>query len=198
MKDPLAVYVPANRTKLLLVAGLLVVAIAVVDWKTTPYLPLGFLYLFPMIIVGGFLSRIQIVGIALLCALLQEIFSNLPTESEAIIRLILSSFGFAATGLLISELIRNRRIVFQQLEELERQVKLREDAEGQLRTLVESSPAAIVTVDSDGKVLLANEAAQQLLASGPMPPLPGCPIRSYLPALETVLKTQSSRSFRTT
>ena len=198
MKDPLAVYVPANRTKLLLVAGLLVVAIAVVDWKTTPYLSLGFLYLFPMIIVGGFLSRIQIVGIALLCALLQEIFSNLPTESEAIIRLILSSFGFAATGLLISELIRNRRIVFQQLEELERQVKLREDAEGQLRTLVESSPAAIVTVDSDGKVLLANEAAQQLLASGPMPPLPGCPIRSYLPALETVLKTQSSRSFRTT
>lgn len=198
MRDPLSIYVPANRTKLLLVAGFLVVAIAVVDWRTTPYLSLGFLYLFPMIIVGGFLSRIQIVGIALMCAVLQEIFSNLPSEREAIIRLILSSSGFAATGLFISEMIRNRQIVIEHIEELERQMKLRRDAEEQLRSLVESSPAAIVTIDSDGKVLLANEAAQQLLASGPTPPLQGCAIRSYLPALETVLKTPSSLSFRTT
>ena len=198
MRDPLAIYVQSNRAKLLLIAGLLVIAIAVIDWKTTPYLSLGFLYLFPMIIVGGFLSRIQIVAIALVCAVLQEIFSNLPTESEAIIRLILSSAGFAATGLFISEMIRNRRIEMEHVGELEQQMKLRQDAEEQLRSLVESSPAAIVTIDSDGKILLANEAAQQLLAPDPAHPLPGCAVRSYLPALETVLKTQSSRSFRTT
>jgi signal transduction histidine kinase len=198
MIDALSIYVPANRTKLLLIAGLLMVAIAVVDWKTTPYLSLGFLYLFPMIIVGGLLSRFQIVGIALICAVLQEMFSNLPTESEAIIRLILSSAGFAGTGLFISEMMRNRRIVMQHVEALEQQMKLRQEAEEQLRSLVESSPAAIVTIDSDGKILLANGAAQQLLAPDPAAPLPGCTIRSYLPALETVLKTRSSRSFRTT
>jgi two-component system sensor kinase FixL len=196
MKDLLSIYAPANRTKLIVVAALLVTAIAGVDWATKPYISLGFLYLFPIMILGGFLSRVQIVGIALVCAVLQEAFSNLPAN-EAVVRLLLSSAGFVGTGLFISELIRNRRIVMTHVEELEAQITLRQDAEEQLRSLVESSPAAIVTIDSDGKVLLANEAAQQLLASGGSP-LQGQAISSHLPALETVLKTQNFRSFRTT
>ena len=195
MKDPLSIYAPANRTKLIVVAGLLISAIAVVDWATKPYISLGFLYLFPIMILGGFLSRTQIFGVALVCAVLQEAFSNLP-ENEAVVRLLFSSAGFVGTGLFISELIRNRRIAMTHVEELEGQIKLREDAEEQLRSLVESSPAAIVTIDSGGSVLLANEAAQHLLAPGGEP-LQGQAISSYLPSLQTVLKTQPSRSFRT-
>jgi len=185
MKDPLSIYAPTNRTKLIVVAGFLVAAIAAIDWATKPYISLGFLYLFPIMMVGGFLSRTQIVGVALVCAVLQEAFSNLP-ENEAVVRLLLSS-----------ELTRNRRMVMTHIEELEGQIKLRQDAEEQLRSLIESSPAAIVTIDSDGSVLLANEAAQHLLAPGGRP-LQGQAIRSYLPSLETVVKTQPSRSFRTT
>ena len=195
MKDPLSIYAPANRAKLIVVAGLLISAIAVVDWATKPYISLGFLYLFPIMILGGFLSRTQIVGVALVCAVLQEAFSNLP-ENEALIRLLFSSAGFVGTGLFISELIRNRRIAMTHVEELEGQIRLREDAEEQLRSLVESSPAAIVTIDSGGSVLLANEAAQHLLAPGGAP-LQGQAISSYLPSLQTVVKTQPSRSFRT-
>ena len=165
MKDLLSIYAPANRTRMLVVATVLTVAIAAVDWWATHYISLGFLYLFPIIIVGGFLSRPQIVGVALVCAVLQEAFSNLP-ENEAVVRLVFSSVGFIGTGLLISEMVRNRRIVLKHVEELEDQVKLRRDLEEQLRALVESSPAAIVTIDSDGKVVLANEAANQLLAPG--------------------------------
>jgi len=196
MKDPLPIYAPANRTRMLVTASLLIVAIAAVDWWATHYISLGFLYLFPIIIVGGFLPRTWIVGVALLCAVLQEAFSNLP-ENEAVIRLLFSSAGFVGTGLFISEMVRNRRIVLKHAEELEGQVKLRQDAEQELRSLIESSPAAIVTIDSDGKVRLANEAAQQLLAPGAVP-LQGQPVRSYLPALQTVLKSQPSRAFRTT
>jgi two-component system sensor kinase FixL len=181
---------------MLVVATFLTAAIAAVDWWATHYISLGFLYLFPIIIVGGFLSRSQIVGVALVCAVLQELFSNLP-ENEVVVRLVFSSVGFIGTGLLISEMVRNRRIVLKHVEELEDQVKLRRDLEEQLRALVESSPAAIVTIDSDGKVVLANEAANQLLASGGTP-LQGQGIHFYLPALQTVLKTQSSRVFRTT
>jgi len=181
---------------MLVVATFLTAAIAAVDWWATHYISLGFLYLFPIIIVGGFLSRPQIVGVALVCAVLQELFSNLP-ENEAVVRLVFSSVGFMGTGLLISEMVRNRRIVLEHVEELEDQVKLRRDLEEQLRALVESSPAAIVTIDSDGKIVLANEAANQLLAPGASP-LQGQAIRSYLPALQTVVKTQSSRAFRTT
>jgi two-component system, LuxR family, sensor kinase FixL len=195
MKDPLSIYAPANRTKLIVVAGLLISAIAVVDWATKPYISLGFLYLFPIMLLGGFLSRSQILGVALVCAVLQEAFSNLP-ENEAVVRLLFSSAGFVGTGLFISELIRNRRSAMTHVEELEGQIKLREDAEEQLRSLVESSPAAIITIDSGGSVLLANEAAQHLLAPGGAP-LQGQAISLYLPSLQTVIKTQPSRSFRT-
>jgi PAS domain S-box-containing protein len=196
MKDLLSIYAPANRGRLIVVAGLLISAVAVVDWATKPYISVGFLYLFPIMILGGFLSRTPIVVVALVCAVLQEAFSNLP-ENEAVVRLLFSSAGFVGTGLFISELIRNRRIAMRHVEELEGQIKLREDAEGQLRSLIESSPAAIVTIDSNGNVLLANEAAQHLLAPGGKP-LQGQEISSYLPALRTVLKTQQPRVFRTT
>jgi two-component system, LuxR family, sensor kinase FixL len=195
VKDLLSIYASADRTRLILVAGLLIAAIAVVDWATKPYISMGFLYLFPIMILGGFLSRTQIVGVALVCAVLQEAFSNLP-ENEAVVRLLFSSAGFVGTGLFVSELIRNRRIAMTHVEELEAQIKLREDAEEQLRSLVESSPAAIVTIDSAGNVLLANEAAQQLLAPEGKS-LQGQEINSYLPALQTVLKTQQPRVFRT-
>ena len=191
-----SIYLPANRTKLVVIAGLVVTAIAVIDWLTAPYISLGFLYLFPIMIVGGYLSRRQIIGVALLCALLQEAFSDLP-GNEAFVRLVFSSAGFIATGLFISELLRNRRIVLKHIEELKDQVKLRQDAEEQLRMLVESSPAAIITIDSNGIILLANEGAQQLLAPGAQP-LRGQAISSYLPSLQTAVQTRPSRAFRTT
>jgi two-component system, LuxR family, sensor kinase FixL len=195
MNDLLSIFAPVNRTKLLVVAGLLVAAIAALDWATKPYISLGFLYLFPIILVGGFLSRTRIVCTALVCAVLQEIFSNLP-KNEAFIRLIFSSAGFVGTGLLISELLRNRRIVFRHVEELQGEAKLRQDAEQELQILVESSPAAIITIDVTGTILLANQAAHQLLAPHE-PTLRGQKIISYLPSLQTVVESQPSRSFRT-
>src|SRR6202022_4650537 len=195
MKDPLSIYVPANRTKLLVIAYLLVAAIALADWLTKPYISLGFLYLFPIIILGGVLSRTQTVVVALLCAVLQEAFSNLP-HNEAVIRLVFSSAGFIGTGLFISELVRNRSIVLKHVEELEDQIRRRQDAEEQLQVLVESSPAAIVTTDSNGRILLANDAAHRLLAPEAHA-LRGQPISSYLPSLHNVVQKQDSRLFRT-
>ena len=196
MNRLLSIFVPANRTILLIVAGLLISAIAIIDWRTEPYLSLGFLYLFPLIIVGGYLSRPRIIGVALICAVLQETFSNLP-QSDAFVRLVLSSLGFAGTGLFVSELLRNRRIALEHMEELESEIKLRRDAEYQLQVLVESSPAAIVTIDMNGTISLANQAAQQLLAPGASV-LKGQTINSYLPSLQTIVQTQPARSFRTT
>src|SRR3989454_6918522 len=196
MWDLASIYVPANRTKLLVIAGLLVTAIAVIDWLTKPYISLVFLYLFPIMIVGGYLSRQQIIGVSLLCALLQEVFSDLP-GNEVLVRLVFSSAGLIGTGLFVSELLHNRRIVLKHVEELKDQINLRQDAEEQLGMLVESSPAAIITIDSNGKILLANEAAQQLLAPGAQP-IRGQAISPYLPSLQTAVQTRPSRMVRTT
>src|SRR5712692_4936248 len=161
MNDLLSIYSPKHRTALLTVAALLIVAIATIDFATKPFISLGLLYLFPIMIAGGFLDRSKTVVVALVCAALQEAFSNLP-GNEAIVRLVLSSAGFAGTGLFISELIRNRQMFLKHVSELEAEEKLRRDAEQELQFLVDTSPAAIITIDSDGRIVLANEAAHRL------------------------------------
>jgi two-component system, LuxR family, sensor kinase FixL len=185
----LSIYSPANRSRFLIVAGVMVAVVAAIDWWTKPYISLGFLYLFPIMIAGGFLSRTKIVYLAMLCAFLQEEFSNLPA-GDTWPRLILSSAGFIGTGLFIFELLRNRRIVLEHLDEVETQVKARREAEEQLQVLVESSPAAIVTLDANGTILLANEAAQEVLASGG-PSLRGQNTGAYLPALYAAVQARS-------
>lgn len=195
MLDPLSIFVPANRRNLLVAAGVFGAAIAVLDWWEEPYLSLGFLYLFPIMIAGGFLSRKAIIIVALLCAVLD--FSNLPNNGT-LGHLVFSSAGFMGTGLFVSELIRNRNLTLRRhADELGDQVKRRREAEEQLHVLVESSPAAIVIVDSDGTILLCNDAAQRLLAPKAQP-LRGQPISIFLPALQQALQAPSSAAFRTT
>jgi two-component system sensor kinase FixL len=195
MWDPLSIYAPANRTRLLVGAGLLVTVIALVDWLTKPYISIGFLYLFPIMLIAGFLTRWQIVVVALVCAVLQELFSELPS-GEAITRLLMASAGFVGTGLFVSEIIRSRQMALEHIEEIESHSKLRQEAEEQLHILVDSSPAAIVTIDSSGQILLANNAAQTLFASEDTPVV-GQSIALFLPALQSAVQTQRSTQFRT-
>jgi two-component system sensor kinase FixL len=195
VKDLLSIYAPGNRRTLLAVAGVSVGVIAAVDFLTESYISLGFLYLFPIMIAGGFLSRAQTVLVAIGCAGLGELFSNLPS-SDAGIRLFFSSAGFIGTGLFISELVRNRQIILEHVSALEEQQALRRDAERELLSLVDTSPAAIVTVGEDACVRLANEAACRLLATKPTD-VCGEPIGSYLPSLAKVLNRHASKIFRT-
>ncbi len=196
VQNVLSIYTSKNRVPLVTIAAAMIATIAAIDFVTKPYFSLGFLYLFPIMIVGGVLSRSQTIVVALLCAGLQEVFSNLP-QSELIVRLILTSVGLSGTGLFVSELVRNRHIVLQHVIELEEQEKRRKDAEEELQFLVDTSPAAIVTIGSTGQITLANEAAHRLLGSDSSP-LRGQPIARYVPSLHTIIQTHSSRVFRTT
>lgn len=188
-------YSKDNRKRFLVAAAILIVAIAVVDWQTKPFISIGFLYLFPILLVAGFLPRWQMIAVALVCAVLQELFSELPS-SEAIYRLLMASAGFVGTGLFVSEIIRNRQAALEHLREVETHIGLRKEIEEQLQVLVESSPVAIVTIDSTGGILLANEASQSLLAPGNAS-IVGQQIGEFLPALEAAVQTQRSRQFRT-
>lgn len=194
--DLLSIYRPANRARMLALGAALGAAIAVADWATDPFISLGFLYLFPLIAVSGFLPRWQILAAAMACAALGEAFANLPSR-ELVVRLGMSFAGFAGTGLFVSEVVRKRRMIATHLEALEAQALLRQDAEEQLRALVESSPAAIVTVDAEGLIRIANEAAHRLFEPA-QAPLGGRPIAAYLPSLRTVVGRPAARPFRTT
>jgi two-component system, LuxR family, sensor kinase FixL len=190
-----SIYSERNRRRFLMAAAILIVGIAVVDWQTKPFISIGFLYLFPILLVAGFLPRSQMILVALVCAVLQELFSELPS-SEAIYRLLMASAGFIGTGLFVSEIIRNRQLALDHLAEVEREVNLRKEVEEQLQVLVQSSPVAIITIDSNGSILLANEASQTLFAPEGDSVL-GQSIGQFLPALQWAVQTQHSHQFRT-
>jgi two-component system, LuxR family, sensor kinase FixL len=190
-----SIYSDGNRRGFLVAAVVLTVAIAVVDWQTKPFISIGFLYLFPVLLVAGFLPSWQIIFLAAVCAILQELFSELPSR-EATYRLLMAFAGYSGTGLFVSQIIRNRQMALDHLAEVERQVELRKEIEEQLQVLVESSPVAIVTIDANGAILLANEASENLLAPGEGSVV-GQPIREFMPALDAAVQTQRKRHFRT-
>jgi two-component system sensor kinase FixL len=188
------IYSRANRKTFLMVGAMLIVGVAIAD-SITPSLPLGYLYLFPILFMAGFLPRPQIALLVLLCAGLTVLMSRFDLK-PAIILFVMSSLGFAGTALFVSEIVINRQKALEYVHELETQIRLRQETEGQLKGLVDSSPLAIITVDADGRILLANEAAQNLLEPGGIS-IAGQPIAGFLPALQTVTQQPSTKVFRT-
>ena len=196
MPDVSFLYSAPRRARVLTACAALIALIATADWVAKPNFSLHFLYLFPIMLAGGFLSRLQIAALGIFCAVLGELFSPFPA-ADAATRMAMMSVAFSGTGLFVSELVQKRRLALEHVKELSEHIQHREDAEQQLQVLIESSPAAIVTVDAAGSIVLANHAAQQLLAPAGLP-LAGEPIRSYLPALESVAQSNRAQSFRTT
>src|SRR3984957_3112275 len=170
-----------NRKTILVISAAAVLAIAMVDWWTKPYFSLGFLYLFPIMLAAGFLPRWMIILLGLACALLSERFSNLD-PSDANIRLGFEALALCGCGLLTFEVLRNKRLSV--------------EAQERMRVLVETSPAAIVTVDERGFIELANQAANDLMAPRDGH-LIGQPIAAFLPELHQALRPEEGPQFRT-
>lgn len=172
------VWEESNRVPVLLVSCAIILIIAVVDWWTKPYVSLGFLYLFPIIFMAAFLPRWAVVLLAAGCAVLAEVFGELGRST---VRLSFETLALAGCGLFFAELIRNRRLTMQ--------------AEARLEALVETSPAAIVTVDERGFIERANRAAEEMMAPR-QGRLPGAPIAAFLPELHHALRREESAQFR--
>jgi PAS domain S-box-containing protein len=167
-----------NRTPVLMVTGAIVLIIAVVDWWTKPYVSLGFLYLFPIMLAAAFLPRWVVALLGAACAALAEVFSSL---TPSYVRLGFETLALAGCGLFVGELVRNRRLSL--------------EAQERLKALVETSPAAIVTVDERGFIELANRAAVELMAPRGGS-LIGEPIAVFLPELHHALRWEEAPQFR--
>ncbi|MGD0438805.1 MAG: PAS domain-containing protein [Bryobacteraceae bacterium] len=169
-----------NRTAVLLVSGAIISIIAVADWWTKPFVAFGVLYLFPIMLAAGFLPRWVIVVLGAVCAVLSELFSSLDRST---VRLAFETLALAGCGLFVVELVRNRRLTLVGQEKL--------------KALVETSPAAIVTVDARGFIELANLAAGELMAPRDGT-LIGSPIAAFLPDLHHALRWEEAPQFRAT
>jgi PAS domain S-box-containing protein len=167
-----------NRRRALLASAAAILVIASVDWWTAPYVSLGLLYLFPIILAAGFLPRWTIILLCLGCALLAEAF-GLPDRSFA--RLAFETLALGGCGLFGAEMARSRRLTI--------------ESQQRLRAIVETSPAAIITVDARGLVTLANRAAEELMIP-PQGHLSGQPVATFVPELQHAFRRVDETPFR--
>jgi len=202
--DRFLAYAESHRSAVWALSAVMMALIAWGDWMLSD-ISVGFFYLLPVLFAAAALNGAQIVGMAVLCGYLREAFDPLQmaaappgTVVPAVFnpahwvpgaggRLVAVTAGFAMTGFFVSQLNQSRKLMAQNLK----QIQLRQEAELQLRILIETSPLAILTLDHAGRVALANESACELLEFD-AEELQGCQVEPYLPSLYRMLNSQRS------
>src|SRR5688572_12440236 len=160
--DNFLAYAESHRTVVCAAALVQIVAIVYLEFAL-PHMSVGFLYLLPILISSAALNGPQISAIAVLCAYLRESFDpsqGLAGRAGALLpvvanplhwapgaggRMLVTSIGFAMTGFVVTQLNHRRRLLAEHLRALEEQIRRRQEAERQLRILIETSPLAILT-----------------------------------------------------
>lgn len=187
---------PADRPLYLGASAAATLLIAFADYSVKPNISLGYLYILPILVAAGFLSRPAIVAFAVVCAVLRERLGPFPYDELFWTREALVFAAFASSGLLAREIVDGRRRSEAYSRDLEAQIELRRDAEEQLRVLVESNPAAIFTADADRRILSANGAAARLTGYA-KDELAGRLLEEILPDFARVPVRSERRFFRT-
>jgi signal transduction histidine kinase len=168
------------------------VLIAVADRALGNTVSLGPLYILPMITAALAMNRKQIVGLAAVCTVLRMFFdTETPSLLEQFLRTVFAFVSYTGAGLFVIALIRNHAVNLEQLARIQKEEGLRRVAQQQLDILVQSSPAAVLTADANGKVLAANKAADSLLMMPPGQTLVGRSVGPYLPLLADALQFDS-------
>jgi two-component system, LuxR family, sensor kinase FixL len=180
----------------LICGALLVGAIAVCDWRVEFNATLGFLYIFPLALFGTVLDWWALLLIAAFCTFLSDRLDPFPMDIEEA-RDLLIFLTLGTTGLLSRGVTRSFRAEVKSRARLQEEGLARKTAEGQLEFLIESSPAAVVTMNSKGEVLFANPAAHRLFAVTDGN-LQGRNVSRYIEALGSIsVANQNSGAFRT-
>lgn len=176
------------RAALLYGAGLAAL-IALADWRLEVNATLAFLYLFPLMLLGTVMRPWQIAAAALACTFLSDRLDPFPMEMEYA-RDSLIFLTLATTGLLSRGVASGYRREVANLAALTA-------AEQQLEFLIESSPAAVLTMDGLGTILLANPTAHRLFGVQ-ADSLPGTSVSRFVPALGSIPSAdKAGKGFRT-
>ncbi len=196
-EETVATFLKAGRVKVVAVVATLLVLIAFADWEMGDRGSLGVLYILPMTIGAVICGPFETFLLACVCAFLRAWFDIPAPSAEVILRFAFALLAYFACGLFVIALVRNRRQAVDHLARLQREQELRREAEGQLKLLVESSPAAILTLDHHGVVLAANKASSALFMIPEGQTLVGRSITTYIPLLSDALGVGSVEGFRT-
>lgn len=181
-----------------LAAAVLLLGMVLLLDQATPDLALGAVYMLPILLAATVLRQAPLIGLSVVCGLMRAINIYAASPLDLFMRALFSALAYAAAGLFVVELMRNRNLSQSYVSALEEFQSMQRETEEQLRVLAESSPAAIFTLDADTKILSANSATNELLGFDRGTSLIGEPIGSYLPVLVDALRLDPQvTSFRT-
>lgn len=151
-----------SRRTIFLAVVAMVAAIALADSYVERNLSLGVLYTFPVVFAALTFRRSEMVILVIICTVLREHLAPFSWGPDVQQRLFYTAATYGGVGLLLNEIFRNRRMVMSHYRELRAEIDRRRAAEERFEALVESSPAAIITLDPQGVIELANTSAEQI------------------------------------
>jgi len=164
-----------NRVATLAIGAILLLIIALVD---SPNGGLEFLCLLPLVLVACLLDAWYLAVAGVLGLVLSAVLSSIPWIPQPTTVLFIVAVLLLVQVQNLCESLRRK------------EAQLRDQAEW--HTFFGSSPAAILTADGEGRIVLANPAAQKLFGFGNLP-LRGQPLVSCLPALATALRIEREK-----
>ncbi len=179
-----------SRIQVLALAAVLLLTVIVLEWVTELDYSLGVLYAVPVVVGATVMRWWSTLLLAIFCAWVRGLFTSGFPPVEFWLRFIMAFLAYGGVGMLVSEMSRNRRAILAAYAKLRLSEDLRKRAEGQLRVLVESSPAAIMTLNHKAEVLAANRAAHQVLRF-PDGSLLGADVAEYIPAFSGALRVKA-------
>lgn len=181
-----------ERRRVMPVALLLIAALTTVEWHYSFDFSLGVLYTIPVVLASAALNRWQIALFGLFAALARAPFTPAASPVEWLLKFAMATIAYTCTGLLLVEISNSRRRLLESYAKLQLEQELRRRAQEQLRILAESSPAAIVTIDAQARVLAANRAADDMVgvAAGA---LVGRTVDAHFPVFANALKVASGQ-----
>jgi PAS domain S-box-containing protein len=187
---------PAVRRNILIGSWLTLALLALLEWLIRIDVSLGIFYTLPVAMTGVVLGRWQVIAMAVTCAVIRGQFTPQDTHIETFARFLMATIAYSAAGLLVFEVSNNRRQLVEHFGRLDLEQRLRRNAEKQLRILVESSPAAILTLAADATVVAANRAAHEMFGFGPGS-MVGASVEPLFPVFVQALGVPSERPMRT-
>jgi two-component system sensor kinase FixL len=180
-----------SRRTIFIIVLAMITLIGLADWYVERNLSLGVLYTFPIVFAAMTFRRSEMVVLVAVCTILREHLAPFSWQPDVQQRLFYTAISYGGVGLLLNEIARNRRLMMSHYRELREQIQGRRTAEARFEALVESSPAAIITLDPAGRVELANIAAEQVFAVG-RGGLLGRTASDYLPVLADLIQQDAS------
>ncbi len=186
-----------SRIRILVLAVALLAGVGLWESLVKLEYSLGVFYVFPVMTAAMVLTRWQVLAAAAFCAWFRGFFVPALAPIEFTLRFLMAFLAYGGAGLLVCEVNRNRRRLSVAYTSLQYEQRMRHQAERQLRILVESSPAAIVTLNARAEVLAANSSADELLGYAGRGPLLGRSLAEQVPVFAAALRASQNQRVRT-